>query len=450
MKTSLLNLKFLSTGSCLLAALLANQALAQSQYFTTVANGGTYSWDDANWNASGSTANTGPYTSTWTAGDFARFYNGAGDNFTVTVNASESMAGLYLDAGSTATLNLNDAGNNTGSLSIVPNTTLQDGFGYTQAFLTGGGIVTINAPIVGTGGIEEESGGGHLQLYGNNTYSGGTLFTSSSTFVDFNSSSSFGTGPIGYYNTTFSLMENNAASPVTLANNIQILGGTTGIDFIGAGTTTTGTWNLGTFNTNIRNNGVSTHLTIAGAMSGTGGVVTFSGANGGTINLNAVNSYTGNTVIGSSGDTAVTVALGVANAIASSANVTMAGGTLNLGGFNHTMTGTTLGLTANSTIDFTGSSSVSFANSSALSWTGTLDLANWVAGTTTLQIGTDATGLTAAQLADIEFNGIDLGDAGINASGDIYIVPEPSSLALGLLGGLGGLGLIWNLRRRQG
>ena len=90
MKKSLLSLHSLCAGSCLLAALLANQAMAQNQYFGVTAGittGGTYSWDDPNWSISGGTS-SGPFASTWTAGDFARFYGGAGDNYTVTVNAS--------------------------------------------------------------------------------------------------------------------------------------------------------------------------------------------------------------------------------------------------------------------------------------------------------------------------------------------------------------------------
>jgi hypothetical protein len=164
-----------------------------------------------------------------------------------------------------------------------------------------------------------------------------------------------------------------------------------------------------------------------------------------------VNTYTGPTVIGSSGDTAITVQLGVANALSSSTKVTLGGGTLNLGGFIHTMTGTTLAQTASSIIDFTsgGASSVSFANSSAQTWTGTLDLANWTAGVSTFQVGTDTSGLTSGQLDDIEFdnNPATLGSAYLLPDG--VVVPEPSALALGLLGGLGGLGMIWRSRSRK-
>jgi hypothetical protein len=118
---------------------------------------------------------------------------------------------------------------------------------------------------------------------------------------------------------------------------------------------------------------------------------------------------------------------------------------LDPGGFNHAMTATTLGLTAASTIDFSaGASELDFANSSALTWSGTLNLANWTFGVDALRFGTDATGLTAAQLADIEFNGAGLGTAQLDAFGYV-VVPEPSTALLGLLGGLGAM---WAVRRR--
>jgi fibronectin-binding autotransporter adhesin len=435
---------------CLLSALVAGQtARAQSQYFTSaVANDGTYSWDAANWNAPGSTGNTSPYSSTWMSGEFARFYNGSGDDYTVTVNASESMIGMYLNAGSSVDLSIDDAGNNTGSLNIVPNGTLQNGFGYTQGFLTGGGILTLNAPIAGTGGIEEESGGGHLQLFGDNTYSGGTLFTSSSTFVDYNNNNSFGSGSIGFYNTTFSLMESQGTSLITLANPVQILGGTTGVDFIGsAPVTSSGTWTMGAFNVNLRNNGNSTApVTISGAISGTG-TLTLSGANGGNIIFSAANSFSGPIVVGSAGDTSITLTLGAANTIANSSSLTLAGGTVNLGGLNQIMSSTPLGLTASSTIDFTPAGSAAFfANSSSQAWSGTLNLINWNPSVDILNFGLSGSGLTAGQLDDIEFNGAGLGDAVINPAGFVSEVPEPPTVLLGVVGSLA---MMWRARRRS-
>jgi autotransporter-associated beta strand protein len=161
--------------------------------------------------------------------------------------------------------------------------------------------------------------------------------------------------------------------------------------------------------------------------------------NPGILALTAVNTYSGPTTI-----TAGRLQLGVANAIASSSSLIMNGGTMDPGGFNQAMASTTLGLTASSTIDFgAGASELDFANSAALTWTGVLNLANWNGSIDALRIGVDGTGLTSAQLADIEFNGAGLGSARINALGFI-VIPEPSTAVLGLLGMLG----VWASRRR--
>ncbi len=444
--------KLLSTSAafCTLLSLVANNATAQNQYFNTVTTGGTYSWDDPNWNASPASANTGPYTSSWVPGNFARFYNGAGDNYTVTVNAAESMAGMFLNAGSGVTLNINDAGGGTGSLSVVANTAqaTQNGFSWlTQGFLTGGGTLNLNAPITGSGGVEEESGGGNINLYGANTFTGGFLATSSSTFIGFNNNASFGasTSQIGFDGTTFAIMNNTGSSSVNIANSVQTIGAT-GVNFIGNSVTMSGNWFLGGGSSaiNLRNNGVAgTTVTLSGVLSGTSGNVTFSGANGGAFVLGGQNTYTGNTVIGSAGDTSITVQAGVANVIAG--NLIMAGGKFSAGGFGQNMG--TLGMTASSTIMFGATSGTAISSSGATpTWTAgaILNLGDWQgndvadggSSTDTFRIGTSVSGATAAQLADIEVNGnaSTLGEVTLDANGYLEVVPEPSTLAVGALG----------------
>jgi len=370
---------------------------------------------------------------------------------------------MYLNSGASATLNINDAGSGTGSLSVNPNSpavVTQNGFSWvTQGFLTGGGTVNLNAPIGGLGGVEEESGGGNINLYGANTFTGGFLATSSSTFIGYNNPASFGapTSQIGFDGTTFAIMNNTGPSTLNIVNPVQTIG-TTGVDFIGNGVTSSGTWYLGggASAINIRNNGVGTTVTLSGAMSATTGTVTYSGANGGTIVLKGANTYTGPTVVGVTGDTSIRLTLGAANTIASSSGVTMAGGTLDPDGFHHAMTSTTLGLSASSTIDYSaGAAELDFANSSGVAWTAALTLnlttagaVNWNNSSDYLEIGTGPTGLTAGQLGEIEFNGADKGDAAISAQGYVYDagqVPEPSTIALSLLGGLS---LFWGIRRR--
>ena len=74
---------------------------------------------------------------------------------------------------------------------------------------------------------------------------------------------------------------------------------------------------------------------------------------------------------------------------------------------------------------------------------------NWNNSSDFLRLGIDGSGLTPAQLAEIEFNGTDLGFAAISSQGFIYDlnqIPEPSTVVLSLLGGLG---VMWNIRRRR-
>ena len=441
---------------CFLAGAAAMSAKAQNQYFNTVANGGTYSWEDPNWNANPASGNTGPYTSTWVAGNFARFYNGAGDNFTVNVNAAESMAGMFLNAGSGATLNLNNGGS--GSLSIVANTAQasQNGFSWlTQGFLTGGGTVNINAALIGSGGVEEESGGGNINLYGNNSFTGGFLATSSSTFIGFNNANSFGgaTSQIGFDGTTFTIMNNTGASGLVIANPMQFIGAG-GVNWIGNSVNMNGTFYLGGGSSaiNLRNNGAAgTVVNFAGVISGTSGNVTYSGANGGIITLSAQNTYTGTTVVGVTGDTSITVQAGVANAILG--GLTMGGGAFSAGGKNQSMGA--LGMTAssiimfgsaaNTTISFSGAAPT-FTASTVLNvsdWQGN-DVADGGTSTDIFHLGT----ATTAELADIEVNGNagTLGEVFLDGSGNLEVVPEPSTLALGALGGLG---MLWMVKRRK-
>jgi hypothetical protein len=60
-----------------------------------------------------------------------------------------------------------------------------------------------------------------------------------------------------------------------------------------------------------------------------------------------------------------------------------------------------------------------------------------------VRFGTDGTGLTSAQLSQIEFDGAGLGTAQLDRFG-ILVIPEPSTALLGLLGALG----LWTFRRR--
>jgi autotransporter-associated beta strand protein len=405
---------------------------ATSLYFNSTA--GTYSWDTANWG----TGSAGPFTSSWGAGDFARFYGAA--NYTITVNNDESMAGLYQNSSGHTLIITN--GLSGGDLNITTNNPAAP-----QGFLTVGTTI-IYAPITGLGGLEPELGG-TLDLFGNNTYSGGTTLAAG-TLTYFNNNNSFGTGAITISETSggFTPILSSGGATITLANNFVNTGNNGGINFANSANTpviTTGTWSLGANNLGIRNNGNATaSLTISGPISGTAGV-TYSGTNFGTIHLAGTNTYTGTTTIGGTGGfTNINVELDAINTIAASTNITMLGGTkLTLDGFDQQNVATfVISSSGLVTIDFGGKAeTLSFANSSGLTWAPNVvfNLADWDAAIDFLLFGTDATGLTAAQLADIEFNGKDKGFAAIDSTGHVYdtnAVPEPATIALGALGGL--------------
>jgi autotransporter-associated beta strand protein len=303
-------LRFIPAALCLLFSLLANNARAGSLYFDVngtaatygTAASGSYSWDAAYWaTASGGTT----ATAAWVAGSFARFYGA--NSYTVTVNNPESMAGMA-EASSTAgaTLTLNAAGS--GSLSVVPSGTLTTGL-PTQLFgATGGQSAVINAPIIGSGGVNLGLYSGNypnIYLYGNNTYSGGTTLSSSSVLVYYNNNNSFGTGPININGTTMALFLSMGGSPITLANNWTNANGAAGIDFGNAANTPvtcTGPLSLPASLT-LKNNGDSTAgLTWSGKISGIGGL-TMQGNNSGTITLSGPNTYSGQTIITPTGPT---------------------------------------------------------------------------------------------------------------------------------------------------
>jgi fibronectin-binding autotransporter adhesin len=177
-----------------------------------------------------------------------------------------------------------------------------------------------------------------------------------------------------------------------------------------------------------------------GDLIGTGGLIK-NGA--GTLSLGgtAVNTFSGGTTLNLG-----TIVAAKANALSSGALVA-SGGTFNTGGLNQTLG--TLDLDGSLTLDLgSGASAVSFANSSVKDWgTFNLNIANWTLGSDTLRFGADGTGLTAGQLALINF--ADLGGlhGQIDASGYITPapIPEPGTAAL-LVFGFAGL----FLRRRMG
>ena len=321
------------------------------------------SWDDLLWtaDAAGSPTSTWAAVSTLVNPGFPRF-NSTTTPYTVTVNNTEYNAGMFGASG--VTLTINAAGS--GSLNVVASATLTGGLPV-QGFFTGGGNLIINAPITGTGGVSESAGGGNLQLFGNNTYSGGTVFNSSGTLTWFNNNNSFGTGPININGTTFAPILGTGGATITLANSWTNLANG-GVNFAADANTPVvlaGPLALRTFTLNLRNNGVSSSpLTWSGPISGSG-TLNLTANNGGTIVLSGANTYSGPTTLGVGGNSGanVTVSVSSINKVSGgSANsnlghpTTVANGTIGMGsvGVPATLVYTGAGETSDRVVNLAG------------------------------------------------------------------------------------------------
>jgi autotransporter-associated beta strand protein len=212
-------------------------------------------------------------------------------------------------------------------------------------------------------------------------------------------------------------------------------GGTTGTLSTSSAIVTNGTFAIN------RSNTVAQGTDFSGAaITGTGG---FSQIGSGTTTLSAANTYTGATTIA-----AGTLGLsGASERIANTSNLVLAGGTFALNGFTETMAALTL--SGSATIDLGSGGRLLLANSSAASWTNGMVLT--IAGTfvsgTSLQFGNNSSGLTNAQLSQIQITGFQ--NLALDSSGFLTgaAIPEPSTYAL--LAGCAGLGLVIYRRRRQ-
>ena len=209
-------------------------------------------------------------------------------------------------------------------------------------------------------------------------------------------------------------INNNSASTETISNNLTLgnsatFGSSAGPLILSGNLTNAG------YLTTISGAG---NVTLNGVISGAGGL-TMSGS--GTLTLSGSNTFTGTLSVN-----AGTLALGNNNRIADSVNVTLFGGTFASAGHNDTIG--TLTLDANAMIDLGGGTSVvHFGNSSGASWSAgaTLLVTNWNGslsggGAEQLYFGSGTNGLTAGQLAQINFvDGYGIRPAQILLTGEV-------------------------------
>jgi autotransporter-associated beta strand protein len=434
-------LKFSAAGACLLGALAGNQARAAVIYFdpngSSAVTAGNYTWDTTSLQWATSTTLTATPIA-WNSTDAACFTAGSFNGIinvdveqTINIpgffNGALTPPGCFVTIGSTG---------GTGQLSWETGTDGLDTSG------SDGGTTTINLVMSGPGQIETE-GSDSLFLNGNNTYTGGTILGGTGG-VNFSTSSAFGTGTIAELSGKNPVLASQGTSALTVANPVTLVSAVNMI-YVGgatAPTTFSGAWTLpavGLTSTLTVNAGSA--MTISGAIGGAGNLTK---AGAGTLILTGAATYTGGTTV-----SAGSLQLGVANALGTTTKLTLSGGTVTLTGATESMTSAPLIVTANSTIDFGGATTEEMDLATSTGWTAgkTLNLNNWNNGDA-LNFGGTSSGVTSAELGEITFDGGPTGLAGITANG--YIVdtatPEPSTMALGVIGGLA---LLRNIRRRM-
>ncbi len=254
-------------------------------------------WENAKWSY-GSAGLASPVN--WVNGKAVCFgvHTGIGTPaYTVTMNASHTVAGFFNGALTPNSCDVTIQGSGTINLASGPQAL--DSVNASDGSLA---YLRIAVPIIGNGQLYPE-GNGQSFLRGTNLYTGGTTFgyptVVFSGTVNFNNDSAFGTGPIEftrYGNNGVVAVEGTSA--VTITNAVKVTTpATNNVTGNAAGLTFTGNWSIGA-NTFALGTGSSAanKTIIAGSISGTVGLRIF---NAGTLVMSGVNTYSGTTTISS-------------------------------------------------------------------------------------------------------------------------------------------------------
>lgn len=398
--------------ACLMAVattgVLVNHAQAVNRYFdingtitgSGVADGGSYSWESAFWNANVS-AGTGT-TTAWTEGDFPRFSagtDGAGKTYTITASSNHTIAGMFLN-NSGGSVNINAGAGVV--LSIASG--LQGFFVGTPATQN----LKINAPLGGvdaTSAIQWSGTSGSLYLYGVNTFQGGVSLNTVAG-LNFNNNSSFGTGPISWNVATQVLAAPDAAAAINIGNAMSTRAASTLVlaSFNGQTVKWSGNWTLaaaGTSALDLRSSAANTEISgnISGADSASALTLTNAGAGTATLKLSGSNSYQGATTIAND-------VLSVSNVGVSGSNSNIGkNGTINFGAT--TTTGTLLytgtGETSNKVLNLagtTGGGVIDQSGTGLLKFTSNLTATGADKKTLTLQGSTAGAGEISGAIVD--------------------------------------------------
>ena len=447
---------------------------------------------------SGASANTFSGDANFYAGTTLLNKTAGVDALAGTVNVGNGSASTILQLGAANQINdssvVNIAANSTFDLN-GNNETISglNATASTAAVTLGSGTLTVNsfvnstfAGVVSGGGNLVKDGYNTMTLTGPNTYTGST--TISNGVLNIQNNTALGT--TGGATTVKSGGELQVQNSITTAEALTLSG--TGVTAGGAlrnvqdNNTVSGAVTLAA-NSRINSDGGT--LTLSGGITGGGNSLTVGGAGSITISSgvslgagnfvkdgsgvttlsgSSANSWTGTTTINagtlllnqSISDGAVSgssiiinggsLMLGAANQIPNTMPVTLAGGTLNTGGFSEGTAGANgvgaLTLSASSSIDFaSGTSVLAFASPGTWDVSSLLTITNW-SGTPVTGGGTDqlvfGSVLSAAQLSAIHFEGYGYGAAQVALGGgryEIVPVPEPATVAFSSLLGLGAL-----------
>ena len=327
--------------------------------------------------------------------------------------------------------------NNTSSLLTLGGTL---GLGANTVTFDGTGATTVAGVVSGTGAAAiVQSGTGTTTLGGANTYTGTT--TISAGTLNANTNTALGTGAVTL---SGGILGSTAGSTVTNAVTMTASSGLTGITSGGTLTQSGGSYTLNMENAtqsgtlNLSNNGTARTLTvqtdagtstisgtIANGSTSTGDALIKTGA--GTLVLSGSNTYTGATTInagtlnfsrtgsayaGNITLNAGTLGLGATNAISSSSNLTVNGGTIALNGYSNYVGNLTIG--GATTLDFGPSATNAFVFKGLTDPTNAvLTVLNYSGANTALATTTAA--LSTTLVNDVYFSGY--GSGSVEATG---------------------------------
>lgn len=391
------------------SAALPLQATPVNLYF---AQSSGWATDDANW----TTATNGSGTKLdWADGDYAYF----------TVTGEDGGGGVTVGAGGVDTPRVTiSSGNITftgGTLTLDNDTATKTG--YALFNISGSLDETFSCVIAGSYGIYLAQGTGELTLNAANTFSGGSYLATGTVTVENNSA--LGTGTIALQGSGIKA----GSSAITLGNAVTLSVSTT-FGSEGANLNFTGNVDNGGGAKTITVEGIT--LTFSGKLTGSGGI-TLAGTSAlpGTMVLSGTGSSFGSATIDSYG----TLELGAANTLPSGTTINLAGGTLDMNGFNNTVNALQAGGVEQAAGTWGGSGSgATHISSSFTSGTGVLTVST--GGTSTTGVSSSSNPSTYGSAITLTATVTGTGN-GNTPSGTVTFYTNGVSVGTGTLSGSG-------------